>query len=146
MLKWQHERNRTELTIWHLNTHMTTHMIMMSWHEFFSNSRWHDFYERHTVELLHWYEIKYWVWQRERCLFFFVVSRLLRTIYTVDKIFEHELLFEPTSLRSWRSHTIYSLAEFNSAITSITIISIIIHALTSFLIIYFMFDRIVRIV
>ena len=113
MLKRQHGRNQAELTIWHMNTHMTTHMTMMSWHEFFSNLRWHDFYEKHTAKLPQWYEKEYWVWQRERCLFLFVVSRLLRTIHTADRIFEHEFWFESTF--DLTSHTIYSFANFQSS-------------------------------
>ena len=48
MFKWQHERNRVELTIWHMIIQIIIHMIMF---EFFNNFRWHDFYEKLTAML-----------------------------------------------------------------------------------------------
>ena len=84
-------------------------------HESFSNLPRHNFYEEHTAKLPQWYKKEYWIWQRERCLFLFVVSRLLRTIHTADRTSGHELLLEPASLRPWRSHTVYSLASFQSS-------------------------------
>ena len=113
MLKWQHGRNRAGLTIWHMDTHMATHMAMVSWHGFFSNLRWHDFYEKHTARLPQWYEEGYWVWQRGRCLFLFVVGRLLRTIHTAGRISEHEFWLGPTS--GLAPHTVYSFADFQSS-------------------------------
>ena len=135
MLKWQHGRNRAGLTIWQW-------LFIWLCHGFFSDPPWHDFYGEHTAKLPHWYEVGYWVWQRGRCFFFFVVGRLLRTIHTAGRISGHGPLLGPANLRPWRPHTVYSVAGFQSSnhIQFITY-SIKSHAFAFLLVIYHMSNK-----
>ena len=104
MLTWQHERNQAELTIWS--------------HEFFSNLFWHDFYENYTAMLQQRYEVKYWIWQRERCLCFFVVNRLL---WTKSYHWLNKRETNRVCLRTWHRN-VNILAEQSASYSSTIII------------------------